>query len=192
MLERLKATWPYAALFVGAAYLFQDAGTFAAAARPGQLGPDFWPRAVLVLLMIVCAYEIVRRVVFARGVGPRTAIAHEGAADAADARDANDVAAAGDETGTRYPWRLAAGIGLTIAYVVALDVLGFFVTTALFLGLFMVAGRYYRTRVVALASVVGSLVFVFVFMKIVYVSLPLGVGPFRAFSVWLLAMLGIR
>jgi hypothetical protein len=29
-------------------------------------------------------------------------------------------------------------------------------------------------------------------MKIVYVSLPLGVGPFKAVSVWLLAALGIR
>ena len=192
MLERLKATWPYAALFVGAAYLFHDAGTFAAAARPGQLGPDFWPRAVLVLLMIVCGYEAVRRIVFARGVAADATVAHEAVADAAGAHGATEVAVVSEETAPRYPWRLAAGIGLTIAYVLALDVLGFFVTTALFLGLFMVAGRYYRTRVVALASVVGSLVFVFVFMKIVYVSLPLGVGPFRTFSVWLLAMLGIR
>jgi putative tricarboxylic transport membrane protein len=192
MLERLKATWPYAALFVGAAYLFHDAGTFAAAARPGQLGPDFWPRAVLVLLMIVCAYEVVRRVVFARGAAADATLAHAALAEPAVGRDAIEGVALTQEAEPRYPWRLAIGIGLTIAYVLALDVLGFFVTTALFLGFFMVAGRYYRTRVVALASIVGSLVFVFVFMKIVYVSLPLGVGPFRTFSVWLLAMLGVR
>ena len=192
MLARLKASWPYAALFVGAAYLFHDAGTFAAAARPGQLGPDFWPRAVLVLLMIVCAYEVVRRVVFARDAAPGATLAHEAVAEAAVAHGAMEGATVTQEAEARYPWRLAIGIGLAIAYVLALDVLGFFVTTALFLGFFMVAGRYYRTRVVALASIVGSLVFVFVFMKIVYVSLPLGVGPFRAFSVWLLATLGIR
>jgi putative tricarboxylic transport membrane protein len=191
MLERLKATWPYAALFVGAAYLFHDAGTFAAAARPGQLGPDFWPRAVLVLLMIVCAYEVVRRVVFARGVGVEVSNATDTVADP-PAHSEVDESVDTCEPEARYPWRLAVGIALTIAYVLLLDVLGFFVTTALFLGFFMVAGRYYRTRVVALASIVGSLVFVFVFMKIVYVSLPLGIGPFRTFSVWLLAMLGIR
>ncbi|HEY3585367.1 MAG TPA: tripartite tricarboxylate transporter TctB family protein [Casimicrobiaceae bacterium] len=191
MLERLKATWPYAALFVGAAYLFHDAGTFAAAARPGQLGPDFWPRAVLVLLMIVCAYEVVRRVVFARDVGAEVSNATDTVADQ-PAQSEVDGSVETREPEARYPWRLAVGIGLTIAYVLLLDVLGFFVTTALFLGFFMIAGRYYRTRVVALASIVGSLVFVFVFMKIVYVSPPLGVGPFRTFSVWLLAMLGIR
>lgn len=178
MLGRLKATWPYAALFLSAAYLFHDAGTFAAAARPGQLGPDFWPRAVLVLLMVVCGCEVLRGVLFAhRRVAEAPLVADDAEPTPAE---------------PRYPWRLGAGIGLAIAYVLALDELGFFITTALFLGLFMIAGRYYRTRVVALASLLGSLVFVFVFMKIVYVSLPLGIGPFRTFSVWLLAMLGIR
>jgi hypothetical protein len=33
---------------------------------------------------------------------------------------------------------------------------------------------------------------VVVFMKIVYVSLPLGAGPFREFSAWVLAALGIH
>jgi putative tricarboxylic transport membrane protein len=56
----------------------------------------------------------------------------------------------------------------------------------------MVTGRYYRSRVVLLSSVLGSLAFVFVFMKVVYVSLPLGVGPFKTLSVSLLALLGIR
>ena len=192
MLGRLKAAWPYAALLAGAAYLFHEAGAFAAAARPGQLGPDFWPRAVLVLLMIVCAYEVVRRVVFARDAAPGVTLAHEAVAEVAVAHGAIEGAAMTQEAEPRYPWRLAIGIGLTIAYVLVLDWLGFFVTTALFLALFMIVGRYARTRVIAITSLAGSLAFVFVFMKVVYVSLPLGVGPFRAFSVWLLATLGIR
>ena len=182
---RLTASLPYAALLAGAAYLFLQAGTFASAARPGQLGPDFWPRAVLVLLMVVCGYEIVRRLL-GRPVAPEATV--EPAHDAAPG-DEGDAAPA---SGERFPWRLAAGIGLTILYVLTLDELGFFVATALYLALFMIAGRYYRTRVVALSALLGSLAFVFVFMKIVYVSLPLGVGPFRALSIALLALLGIR
>jgi putative tricarboxylic transport membrane protein len=92
----------------------------------------------------------------------------------------------------RFPWCLAGGVALTIAYVLALDWLGFFVSTVLYLALFMLVGRYRRARVIAAASVVGSLAFVFVFMKIVYVSLPLGRGPFKALSVWILAMLGVH
>ena len=178
MQGKLKAVAPYAALLAAAVYLYRDAGAFAAAGRPGQLGPDVWPRAVLVLLIVVCAIEILRRLL----VVP-----------AGRARRANAEPDAGSDAGaTGYPWCLAGGIALTIAYVLALDWLGFFVSTALYLGLFMLVGRYRRGRVIAAASIVGSLAFVFVFMKIVYVSLPLGRGPFKALSVWILALLGIR
>ena len=178
MPRRLKGVLPYAALLVGAAYLFYDAATFAAAARPGQLGPDFWPRAVLVLLMVVCGCEILRQLLFAQR---------------AVAEPAPQAVQEGEtEPSARFPVRLCVGIALSIAYVLTLDVLGFFVATALYLALFMVTGRYYRSRVVLLSSVLGSLAFVFVFMKVVYVSLPLGVGPFKVLSVWLLALLGIR
>jgi putative tricarboxylic transport membrane protein len=56
----------------------------------------------------------------------------------------------------------------------------------------MWVGRFRRPKIVAAASVLGSLTFVFVFMKVVYVSLPLGVGPFRTLSAWIMAALGIH
>jgi len=179
MLGKLKSVAPYAALLVAAVYLYRDAGAFAAAGRPGQLGPDVWPRAVLALLMIVCGIEIARRVLFVPATDTRRA-PHEG--------DGETDAGAGQ----RFQWCLAGGVALTIAYVLALDWLGFFVSTALYLALFMLVGRYRRARVIAAASVVGSLAFIYVFMKIVYVSLPLGRGPFKALSVWILAMLGVH
>jgi putative tricarboxylic transport membrane protein len=181
MFGKLTSLAPYVALCAAAAYLYRDAGAFAAAARPGQLGPDFWPRAVLVLLIVVCVCEIVRRVLFERA-------AHDDS-PSAQAGGSGDVQVASE---TRFAWCLAGGIGLTIAYVLALDWLGFFAATALYLALFMVVGRYRRTRVILSASVLGSLAFVYVFMKIVYVSLPLGRGPFKTLSVWLLALLGVR
>ncbi len=178
MHRRLKGLLPYAALLLGAAYLYRDAGHFAYAARPGELGPDFWPRAVLVLLMLVCAWEIVRRVLlegFARGEP-----AAEGAPGPPSAEE------------PRYPLLLAGGIGVTVLYVLALGVLGFFVCTTLFLALFMLIGRYRRPWVIAATSVLGSLAFVYLFMKVVYVSLPLGVGPFKQVSVWIFAVFGIH
>ena len=178
MLPKLRSVAPYAALFAAAVYLYRDAGSFAAAGRPGQLGPDVWPRAVLVLLMVVCGLAIVRRALF---------VAADNASPAASESDADSNA-----TAQRYHGCLAGGIALTIAYVLALDWLGFFVSTVLYLALFMLVGRYRRARVIAAASVIGSLAFVFVFMKIVYVSLPLGRGPFKALSVWILAMLGVH
>lgn len=179
MLDRLKALAPYALLLGAAVYLYRAAGAFASVARPGELGPDVWPRAVLGILMIVCVCAIVRRALFPRVATP-----------VAPEAPPVDVAAA--PAAERFRLRLAIGIALTIAYVLALDTLGFFVATALYLALFMVIGRYLRGRVIVPSAVLGSLAFVFVFMKVVYVSLPLGVGPFKALSVWILALIGVR
>jgi hypothetical protein len=172
----LKGLLPYAALVLGAAFLYHETGRFANAGRPGQLGPDFWPRAVLVLLMIVCSLEMVRR-----------ALAAPEAPPAAGAK-----AKPHEEEEARYPWLLAGGIAITVLYVPGIEYLGFFVATALYLAAFMLVGRYRRFGIVAAASVLGSLAFIYVFMKIVYVSLPLGVGPFRQVSTALLAVLGIH
>ena len=177
-MTRLRAAVPYAAVFAAALYLYHATDAFAAMGREGQLSPAFWPRAVLGLLMLVCAWEVARAAWFSR-----------------DARAASVAPSPGEEAPgepPRRPLRLAAGIALTAAYVPAMEALGFFIATALYLAAFMVVGRYRRPFVVAIASIGGSLAFVFVFMKVVYVSLPLGMGPFRAFSASLLAALGIH
>jgi putative tricarboxylic transport membrane protein len=174
---KAKAILPYAALFAGAAYLYHDAGSFAAAARPGQLGPDFWPRAVLVLLMIVCALTIAGRAFLPAAMG---------------AKPAPDPHMRPEDDGPRYPRLLAAGIVLTALYVPGMEYLGFFLATVVYLAAFMAVGRYRNWRVIAATSVLGSLAFVYVFMKIVYVSLPLGAGPFRHVSTGLMSVLGIH
>ena len=175
MQGRLKAAAPYAALLVAAAYLFRDASHFAYSPRPGELGPDFWPKAVLVLLMLACGWELLARMV-SRSAMPRAAAPASGEAPAE----------------TRYPHLLAGGAAATLGYVLVLPLAGFFVSTALYLALFMRIGRYRRYGVIAATSLVGSLAFVFVFMRIVYVSLPLGVGPFQKVSLSILAVLGIH
>jgi putative tricarboxylic transport membrane protein len=193
--SRLAHAAPYVVLLGAGAYLFVIAGDFARFGRAGELSPGFWPRAVLIVLMIVCAGAIVSRL-SGRGL---ESVRTRGARDAA-APEGEDVAAAAarepeeahDAHVPAHPYLLGGGIVLSIAYVAALDVLGFFVATALYLGLFMLLGRYRRSGIIVATSVLGSLAFVVVFMKIVYVSLPLGQGPFRALSAAILAALGVR
>ena len=52
----------------------------------------------------------------------------------------------------------------------------------------------YLTPVIAviLTMVVGALVFMFIFMKIVYLSLPIGRPPFAEVSLALMQLMGIR
>ncbi|HET9578009.1 MAG TPA: tripartite tricarboxylate transporter TctB family protein [Usitatibacter sp.] len=177
---KLRAIVPYAALLLVAAWLYGETGAFAALGREGQLSPAFWPRAVLTLLMIVCAMEIGRAALFFRPEKP-AAVPHSAAPLPSE-----------EDDGQRYPALLAGGIGLTILYVPGMQYLGFFLATAIYLAAFMLMGRYRRLGVIAVTSVAGSLAFVFVFMKIVYVSLPLGAGPFRVVSTTIMAALGIH
>ena len=45
---------------------------------------------------------------------------------------------------------------------------------------------------VTIATLVATLELMFIFMKVVYVSLPLGVEPFSAVSLWLLKVMGVH
>jgi hypothetical protein len=172
---KLRAALPYVAVLLGAAFLYQRTGSFAALGREGNLGPAFWPRAVLVLLMVVCALEMLRVAFFFRA-GPPPPSLHSPVTD---------------EDEPRFVQLLLGGIAITVLYVPGMDYLGFFLATILYLAAFMWIGRYRRPGVIAAASVLGTIAFVYVFMKIVYVSLPLGAGPFRQFSTWVLGALGV-
>ena len=178
---KLRAALPYAAVMAAAAFLFDVSSGFAGMGREGNLGPAFWPRAVLILLMAVCAVEMLRVAFFFR---PDTT--------AAVPHSAAPLPNADDEDGVRYPALLFGGILITVVYVPAMELLGFFLATIIYLAAFMWIGRYRRAVAIAITSVLGTIAFVYVFMKIVYVSLPLGEGPFRQLSAWVLAALGVH
>lgn len=177
---RLAASLPYLVLLAAAIWFYGLAGRIVFSAAEGRIGPDAWPRAVLALLIAVCAWEALKRLVF--GVGSVAGLLEalmEGAGESG-----------GGAPGGRL--RLGAGIAATVAYVVLVAFLGFFVATAAFITGFVLIGGYRRWGVALATGVLGSLAMVVLFMKLVYVSLPLGEGPFRALSVALLGLLGIR
>ena len=92
----------------------------------------------------------------------------------------------------RYPRLLVIGIALTIAYVGLLATLGFFIDTVLYIAALIRAGRYRRWPVIVAVALVGALAFMFVFMRVVYLSLPIGSAPFSAVSLALMQVMGIR
>ncbi|MCC6212590.1 MAG: tripartite tricarboxylate transporter TctB family protein [Burkholderiales bacterium] len=187
MLDRLARAAPYAVLLGVAAGLYAVAGRFEFSAPAGRIGPDAWPKLVLGLLAVVCLYEIVRSLSAGREISGLLQSLLEQAADGpAGEAPAGDAAEAGS-------WRrLATGIGVTILYVALIGVLGFTVATVLYLAAFMRAGNYRRYPVIATASVAGTAVLVFVFMRVVYVSLPAGIGPFATFSFAVLSLIGVK
>ena len=186
MNERLQRALPYLVVLAAATWLLILTNRLEFNASGGRIGPDFWPRAILVMAMITCAWEI----------GKTFLVGHK-KSDLAGVlgtvvKDNPDWEEPEEPESVRHPRLLLAGIGLTVGYLFAIETLGFFLCTALYLGLFMWIGRYRRVGVIVTTSLVGSLAFVFMFMKVVYVSLPLGTGPFAQVSFLLMRVLGIK
>lgn len=183
MLNRLLRASPYIVLQICVVYLYNVATRFDYSAPAGRIGPDAWPKLILVLMGGVCVYEIAKNLLVGESFT---------AAGLLDKLMKDAGAGEDGASQTSYPLRLWAGIGLTIAFILSIDKLGFFIATSAYLALFMAIGRYRRWGVIACTSLLGSLAIMFVFMRIVYVSLPLGTGPFLAISSALLAVMGVH
>ncbi len=180
---RLRRLAPYAIAGGIGLFLFYSATQFEFHRRAGTLGPDFWPKLVLGLLILVCACEIAR-ILLSKNPHADPGGVLEGIAGSNDATGSEAVAG--------HPWRLLAGMGATVAYVALVGTTGFFLTTATYLAAFLLIGGYRRRKIIAALSLGGALLLMFIFMKLVYVSLPIGSGAFAEVTLLLMQLMGIR
>jgi hypothetical protein len=172
----LRAALPYVVGLGVAALLFHYAQQIDYTPRPGALGPDFWPKAAIALMAIVCLIEIARVLLGFK----------------AEAHGVAEVLEAGaeEEEAPKYPWLLAGGIVLVIVYAFVVDTLGFLLSTFLFLACFMYLGRYRKHLVVWGTSLAITLLAALLFIRIAYVSLPRGEPPFDAITDFVRIMMG--
>lgn len=184
MVQRLRAAVPYFLGLAAAAVLYGLADRINYTARPGQLGPDFWPRVAIVMIAVVCLYEIVRRLLAA---SPSSV---EGIAERLDSEEldqAADEAARGSSLA-----KLLGGIAMTLAYAVLVPKLGFLLASFVFLVLFMYLGGIHNHIAIWVSSAVGMLLFAFIFLKVVYVSIPRGEPPFDQVTNLVMDLMQIR
>lgn len=185
MRERLRAIAPYVIVLLLCGALYSMALHFDYTPRPGRLGPDVWPRAILALMALVCIARIA--IVLRRpGNDARADVLHD---MLPGTTPEPPEAAAPART---FPGLLLLGVVLTAAYVASLGLLGFALATAVYIAAMIRTGRYVRWRVTVPTAVLGSLAFMFVFQKVVYLSLPIGEAPFAAVSLALMRLMGIR
>lgn len=185
---RLNKIVPYAVAGAAAGYLYYVAANIEYHARAGALGPDFWPKLILGLTIAACAYEIVKLLFFAGHDGEVGGVLEEIVEESAEGHGEPEARPAAES----YPRLLVLGMATTLAYVAAVQKLGFFLATVLYFALFMAIGRYRRWGVIVAVSLLGALVLMFIFMKLVYVSLPIGVEPFSRVTFLLMQLMGIR
>jgi accessory gene regulator protein AgrB len=85
---------------------------------------------------------------------------------------------------------LIGGIALVTAYAVVVDVLGFLLSTFLFLAAFMYLGRYRKHVAVLSISAGVTILAALIFIRFAYVSLPRGVPPFDVVTDFIRIILG--
>ncbi len=56
----------------------------------------------------------------------------------------------------------------------------------------MALGRFRRMGVAVGVSLAGTLLLLYFFMKVAYISLPIGHAPFSAVSLYLMQVMGVR
>lgn len=175
---KLRQVLPHSVMLVASIVLYRLAAGIDVDTG-GRISPAVWPKAIIVVMGLLCAYEIVKRLV-ARSRFTATGMV-----------SVDPLGIAGEKPAPRDLPMLFGGIALIAAYVIAVPWTGFFLTTALFLGIFPWVGGLRRPAASAAIGLVGSLVLVVVFMRIAYISLPLGVGPFRELSIALMRAIGV-
>lgn len=196
MAHRIRRVLPYLAMLAVSALLYWAALQIDTRGADGgrRIGPDFWPKLVIVIMGALCVFEIVKRLFFRTSSLPGE-IAGDGEGGASvrapPATPTAPDAARAAPPEREYPGRLLAGIATIAGFALAVDWLGFFVATAAFLAAFMLIGGLRRAWLAAGIGVAGSLVLIVIFMRVAYISLPLGAGPFRELSLALLRLLGV-
>ncbi|HEX4510971.1 MAG TPA: tripartite tricarboxylate transporter TctB family protein [Burkholderiaceae bacterium] len=176
----LKRMLPGVALLALAVFAWLQAGTIEGAAGDAMgLGPALWPRIACVLLGISSLCSIALGMASARPSARQDEQAEEPA----------DGLPAVPET---QPWLVWIAVVATGLFAAALDQVGFAFDASLYAMALLVIGGMRRWWLVPIYGIVLALVFTLIFMKVVYVALPLGTGPFRALSLLVLRLLGIH
>lgn len=154
-------------LFTGAVYLWFVADGFPRFARYRDIDSDFWPKALMVLIAGLALVLLVQSIQALR-------------LELRGPQGTDDAGSGGAET---LIWgRLVFAAALTIAYVLALRFVGFLLATVVFLAIAQNVVAYANLWVKIAFPFVFTGVMAFLFVKVMGLSLPRGVGVFYQFS----------
>ncbi len=153
-----------------ALYFYFLAGNIDAPPGPDQLGAAFWPKMILVFLLISCvmkAGEILR------------------------ARRKTETQAAAEGLTDMEAPKLAMMIVMIIAAVYFMDIIGFPLANFLFLLVFMRIAGLRKKLPLLLTAFVGTIFLLYLFVKVVYLPLPKGDWLFNDMTIFFYRVLRI-
>ena len=158
-------------IFLLAVYFYFLAGRIDPPPSPEQLGAAFWPKMMLIFLMVACGIKAGEILLARRKEGA------EGTPE-------------GLRPEVNIP-KLAAMIAMVIAGVFFMDIIGFPLSNFFFLLLFMRIAGLRKKVALLLASALGTIFLLYLFVKIVYLPLPKGQWFFDDLTIFLYRVLHI-
>jgi putative tricarboxylic transport membrane protein len=178
----LRRVVPYAIILAAASWLVLLTGKFDYDKSAGSLGPDAWPRLILWLTIGLCVSQIARLALLDDPEGSIPI--------GLEAPGIEDDIAPAEAMGVNY-MQAGAALGSIALYLIALPYLGFILATFVFLAVFIAIAGYRRPLVILPVAAVLAAGFMFLFMRVIYVSLPIGIEPFSKISLLMMKLLGV-
>ena len=174
----IERVLPYALVFGVAAFLLYRAEHFEFTAPADQVGPDSWPKLILYMIMATSAFEGVRRLVTAGR--PRSGSAVVPTVESPFEREPADMRV------------VLICVAASVVYLALFEIVGFFLDTVVFVLCLIWIGGFRRFWTALAISIVTTLLFMLVFLRVIYVALPIGTGPFEWLSTSLMRLLGVH
>ncbi|MPY77312.1 MAG: hypothetical protein GEV04_02235 [Actinophytocola sp.] len=165
----LRRIGPELAALVACCVLYWQTAGYTAGSTGGP-GPALYPRILIGLLAVALVFLIVREL--RASIGGRAIADDELASENLSRR------------------RIAVVMGMTVGYVIATVYLGWVIATACFVTLFLYLSGKRRLWLTIPLAVALSVGFAFIFVKVVYISLPTGFGIFDLITFRLLQLIG--
>ena len=137
------------------------------------LGPAAWPRAMLMGLAFFSALWIARDIWVLSRAGRRPTLSIP------------------TEDEHYHFGKALVGLVMIVAYGWLLPVLGFALSTAIFIATWCLFGGLRNLKVVVPVTLIGTIALLWLFMGLALMPLPRGAGVFGEFSIWLLRATGI-
>ena len=158
-------------IFIAAVYFYVLAGSMDENPMPGQMGPAFWPRTILILLMASCVLKALESyLAFGKGI-----------ADMGVESAPPDVSVS----------KLIVMIVLVLAVVPGMEILGFALANFIFLILFIRIAGMRKLPSLIVTSLLGTVFLLYLFGKVVYLPLPKGDWIFNDLTIFIYRLLYI-
>jgi putative tricarboxylic transport membrane protein len=187
LLARVRRAAPFVVVLAVSVWLWTVADSLAINTRLDRAGPELWPKMVLLLMLGAAAWGAAEALLRSRAEEPESNPLVDRAARSAGHSSTEDLVEAPAEDRPIFAF---AGIAAMLGYVAALPYVGFLLATFVLLLAIMLLAGYRRVPIAGLVAFLGTLAFFFVFQRVAYISLPLGVEPFRSLSTTMMAVMG--